>query len=119
MRMTKLLIVICCITMMLCGCRRTVDSPADEIVLYEWRSELDNGNTVSLSFSDDRAAVTAVNDSFKLSVSGYCAVYDDRFIISDTRTKDNYTFYYRLYGDRVELTYDGGTISVDKAKERV
>ena len=86
-------------------------------MLYQWRSESDNENNVTLSFADDNASFTAENDSFTLSVSGYCAVYDDHFIISDTRAKDNYTFRYHLYGDHIDLTYGDGTITLQKIKD--
>ena len=116
MRFCKLMIGICCVMMLLCACQRTINTPADEIVLYEWRSQLDNGNTVSLRFEDDNAVLTAQNDRFQLTVSGYCAMYDDCFLICDTDTTDNYTFYYQLYGDHIELTCGGGTISLNKVK---
>jgi len=103
--------------MLLCACQRSVDSPSDEIVLFDWRSESDNGNTVSLRFEEDSAIFTGENDSFHVSVSGYCAMYNDRFIISDTKTRDNYTFHYQLFGDHIELTYGDGTISLNKVAD--
>lgn len=102
------------LTLTLCGCQRNIESPSDEIVMYRWRSQLDSGNEVSLTFEGDNASFVTENEDFRLSVSGYCAMYDDRFIISDQKTRDNYTFSYQLFGDHIELTYGDGTIVLQK-----
>lgn len=102
-------------TAALCGCRRVIESPRDELVQFEWSAQQENGNVLSLSFHDDGAArFTAENSDYTLSLSGLCTVYDDHFVICDTATDSLYSFGYTLHGDCVELSFDGGTVSLDK-----
>lgn len=96
------------------ACTRTVRDSADELCLYRWESRLSNGNTVELSFDGDRAALTVQNDSFSLIISGIAVIGEDAFVISDEETLMNYSFPYLLHGDCVELSYGGGTITLEK-----
>ena len=100
----------------LCGCERVVRGPRDEITMFSWRGELDNGNIVSLVFSGDSAVLRAVNGDYTLDVSGICLVDDEGFVICDEQTEMNYVFRYILHGDCVELSYGDGTITLDKVE---
>ena len=73
--------------MCLASCTRVLNSPADELRLYAWEYESDNGSCVSLQFDDTNA-------------------YDDSGL--------HYSFCYQLYGDRVELSVNGGVLSLEK-----
>ena len=101
-----------CVT--LCACRADFSSPADEIRLFSWRGETENGNTAELSFVDDEAVLTAHSDKWDVQISGLCALTDHTLVICDTNSEMNYTFRYQIHGDRIELTYDSGTIVLDK-----
>ena len=100
----------------LASCSRTVRSPKDELTMFIWRSELDSANTVELSFRDDRASFSMRNESFIMTLGGHCIVDDTTFVICDDETRENYSFSYILRGDSVELSYNGGTIVLDKAE---
>ena len=105
------------VTLSLTGCRRVVDSPADELRMYAWYGESENGNTASLSFDENKASFEAKGDDISLSLSGLCILTDDRMIICDTDSKMNYSFGYDLYGDRVELSYNNSVLPLDKITE--
>lgn len=102
------------ICLLLCACSRVVRGPSDELCMYRWGSQLDNGNVIELIFDDDKAALSVRNDSFELNVSGIFFIDDENLIISDAATQMNYGFTYLLHGDSVELTYGGGTVILDK-----
>ena len=103
---------------MLCGCRRVIAGPRDELVQFSWSYENENGSRYSLAFGDDGYANFSVrSDAEPLTLSGLCTVYDDHFVICDEGTTVLYTFCYTLYGDCVELTYDEGTLTLDKVKD--
>ena len=98
----------------LCSCARVIRSPHDEITMYSWHRECENGNVISLSFDGDDAVFSAKNDRFSLHISGYCLVGDDRLVIFDRKTQVNHSFSYILHGDCVELSCYGGTVKLDK-----
>lgn len=99
---------------LLSGCKRTVSSPSDEIRLYSWSAELDNGNTATLRFKDDNADFKVNNKDFSLDISGYCHIEDDSISVYDNSTEEYYRFIYTLHGDSLELGYMGGTIKLSK-----
>lgn len=107
-------VVLCAAALSLTACSRAVRSPADEIAMYSWRGELESGKTAHLRFSDREAYLTARGEDFELEVSGVCAIYDDSFVIYDSQTHNDYSFYYTLRGDSLELSYAGGAIELDK-----
>lgn len=103
---------------LLCGCRRVIETPRDELVQFSWYTEEENGNILSLSFSGEGAAdLTIEGGAEPLTLSGLCAVYDDHFVICDTRTEYLYTFSYVLHGDCIDLTFDEGTVTLDKVND--
>ena len=85
--------------------------------MFSWRSELESGKTVTLSFTDTDAELTAHGEDFDLRVSGDCFIDDGSFVICDSATSMNYSFDFILHGDSVELSYDGGSIILDKMRE--
>lgn len=113
-RITCAVIALVLVSLFLSGCTRTIKGPSDELTLSSWGAELTNGNRVSLSFDEEQAEFSAHNDSFDLFVSGIYLIDHERLVISDTATKMNYAFCYHLHGDSVELTFDEGTIILNK-----
>lgn len=89
--------------MLLSGCTGVIRSPADELRMFSWKSELEGGNTVSLSFVGSDATLIADGGVDTLILEGLCVVDDDTVVICDSVTGYNYIFGYKLYGDRVEL----------------
>ena len=116
MRIIKAAAVFCAVLMSasLCACERVIRGPADELTMFSWSSTFDNGNKVSLSFDSDSAVFSAQGDGLDLDISGYCLVGDDSFVICDDDTGFNYRFGYIVHGDSVELSYDGGSVALDK-----
>ena len=100
--------------MCLASCTRVLNSPADELRLYAWEYESDNGSCVSLQFDDTNAYLTIENDTDSLTLSGLCIATDDRLTICDDDSGLHYSFCYQLYGDRVELSVNGGVLSLEK-----
>ena len=100
----------------LVSCTRIVSGPADELKMYSWRGEAENASVAELSFEDTNGSLTIENGGDSLTISGLCFADDDRFIICDEESGQNYTFGYRLHGDRVELSRDGGVLVLDKVE---
>lgn len=98
----------------LSSCTRMIRSPADELQMYRWSGQMENGNRMELSFHEQTACFTAQNEDFSLKIEGVCLIDDTTFVICDTQTKMNYDFSYLLHGDCVELTHENGTVELQK-----
>ena len=113
MRKTLLIIpLLLCI--LLSSCVPAVETPADELRQYTWSAEAENGKTATLRFDDTTATLTVESDDFTLNLSGLCVLTDERLTICDRATSVNHTLSSILHGDRVELSYNSGTISLQK-----
>ena len=110
--------VICAVCVLLCGCVRVIRSPKDEIRLYDWAGEFDNGNTAVLTFDGSRASFTLKNNDFSLTISGLCSLSDDDFVILSEEDGVGYTFGYALRGDSIVLYYQGGALTLEKKGEK-
>ena len=107
-----LMIVLC--ALISTACVRTINTPVDELRMYSWRGEYENGNSAELSFNGSNGTFRVTNRDFSFELSGLCVMTDDRMILCDDASTVNYSFGYRVHGDRVELTYNGSTLSLDK-----
>ena len=99
----------------LVSCTRVISSPSDELKMYRWTCEEENGCSVSLSFDETDAELSVVNDSFTFDIKGLCVLDEDTLTICDSDSGNNYSFGYQLYGDRVELSFNAGVLELNKA----
>ncbi len=106
------------IGVLLCGCTPTVNSPRDEIRLYDWIGKFDNGNTAQLCFCDSSAAFTVENSGDIVEIVGLCSLTDDSIVIIDDEYDMSYEFDYQLHGDSIELCYRGDTVRLEKKVEK-
>lgn len=113
----KILLLLLIASVMLTSCTQVLNSPADEIRLYGWQSETNNGSEASLCFDGSVCRFDFAGGETSFTLEGQCFLTDDRLIISDDASGQNYSFGYRLYGDRAELSYNGSVLSLDKVSE--
>ena len=118
MVMKKVMGLIAAVCLVLSGCTPTVNGPRDEIRLYDWVGEFDNGNTAQLCFYDSDAAFTVENSDDSLDIVGLCSLTDDSIVIIDSSDDVSYEFDYELHGDSVELSYHGDTVTLEKKVEK-
>lgn len=114
----RLIILIGAVCILFCGCTPTVNGPRDELRLYDWVGEFDNGNKAELSFCDSIAAFTVDNSDDPLDIIGLCSLTDDSIVIIDDVYDMSYEFDYQLHGDCVELCYRGDSITLKKKVEK-
>ena len=100
--------------MILTSCTRTIRSASDELPMFQWEAQYDNGNHASLIIEDDIAEFCVDNDAFALNLSGDYLIDDDSLTIFDNTTQMSYHFGYLIHGDSVELTFGDGTIVLNK-----
>ena len=82
--------------------------------MYSWSASLDNGTEVDLRFGDTYGYLDIYGDGEPLHIGGLCMSTDDSFLIFDEQSGMNYSFAYRLHGDRVELIRNGSVLVLDK-----
>lgn len=97
----------------LSGCVKSIQRPSDELKMYTWSGEFDNGADVTLSFSQTSGYLDIESES-PLHIGGLCMLTDDNLLIFDDNSGMNYSFGYHLYGDRVELSRDGSVLTLKK-----
>ena len=100
----------------LSSCVKSIQQPADELKMYTWSGSFEHGSDVTLSFTQTEGYLEIENDDSSLSVGGLCMLTDDELLIFDENSGMNYSFGYRLYGDRVELNRDGSVLTLKKVE---
>ena len=84
--------------------------------MYTWSGSFEHGAEVTLSFTQTEGYLEIESDDSSLSIAGLCMLTDDSILIFDDDSGMNYSFSYRLYGDRVELKRDGSVLTLKKAE---
>lgn len=115
MRGKFMLVVILLVAVLsLTSCVKSIQCPSDELKLYTWSGSFDNDADVILSFTQSNGYLDIESGDESLHIGGLCMLTDDSILIFDDDSGMNYSFGYRLYGDRVELNRDGNVLSLKK-----
>lgn len=118
MRLKRLLLFLLSVMCLsLSACVPVADTPADEFRQYDWSAETNGECEISLSFDELHATLTLEKKDVSLKISGICALTDHKLTIFDEESANGQTFDYKLYGDRVELSFEGGTLELFKEDE--
>lgn len=106
--------IICCF--FLVSCSYVEQSYADELTSGNWYTENENGTKVQLTFTKDNMAELKIEGDVDntCTISGVCVLNESSFVISDMSMEKNISIDYKLYGDKVELTYMGETLTLLK-----
>ena len=106
--------VILAAVMLLSSCTQRINGAADELRRFSWDRAAENGNFASLMFCETKAYLFLKTQDSELRIRGIGIADEERLLICDEASGMNYTFGYKLYGDRIELSINGGTITLDK-----
>ena len=114
MKNTSFILLIITCSCLISGCRQVNLTPADELTGKTWESKTLNGTFAELSFDVElnKADLYIKNtDNEVLNISGNFAVDSKSlYIISDNMYK-TYCFDYKVYANRVELSYNGTNLT--------
>ena len=106
-------ILLIVIAFSLTSCVKRIECPADELRMYTWSDTFDNGDEVTLTFTQSNGYLDIENKD-PLHIGGLCMLTNDYLLIFDEQSGINYSFRYHLYGDRVELSRDGSVLTLKK-----
>lgn len=114
MKVVKLCLVLTVI--LLCGCtKQEITSTADELTMYSWSNSDKYDKKITLYFNDDTATIVIYTPEYSGCITGNAIVSNTSLSISDNNLKQNFTFDYVLYGNKVDLKYNGNTIELQKS----
>ncbi len=107
-----------CLTLLLCSCtQRAVSTPEDELKVNSWKGSGEYCTTVYLSFNETKASLDIHSmGGAETRFYGDCEVGDSKIYLTDSRLKKSLEFDYEIEGDKMTLSYDGGTINLVKAQ---
>ena len=99
-----------------CGCNETIRDNGTELTYYSWQGENPNGSSFTLSFSENYGEfqVFPAEKGTATKLYGDCIVTNSSFAIIDRESGEVVVFEYTLLGDTMELSYEGGVITLEK-----
>lgn len=121
--MKRLLFILCIITFSAClsACRTVSLTPANELTASSWSVVNPNSVSALLEFNTDESkAKLKITDEKgeSYSIIGVFAIDNTNlYITSDTLCK-TYSFRYKVYKDRLILTYNGYDLTLNAEKEK-
>lgn len=112
------LIAVCAVFVcfVFCGCSETIRDNGTELTYYSWQGENHNGSSFTLSFSENYGEfqVFPAEKGTATKIYGDCIVTNSSFAIIDRESGEVVVFEYTLLGDTMELSYEGGVITLEK-----
>lgn len=102
-----------------CGCAENIRDKGTELTYYSWHGENPNGSSFTLNFSDNYGEfqVFPAEKGTAVKIYGDCIVTNSSFAIIDRESGEVVVFEYTLLGDTMELSYEGGVITLEKLAE--
>ena len=107
----SLLLVLGCFVF-LGACQRTVETSADELTSKAWVCENQNGIVAQLSFDGSfaRFSVSGAEEGEIYEIYGRYAVDSEKFYISSDELYRTYEFTYKVFKDRLLVSYKENTL---------
>ena len=104
------------LTMIFCSCTQpAITDKTDELRVNSWSGTGEYSTKVFLSFNGTNASFDVQSmGGAKTSFYGDCVVDDSKIRLTDSRLKKSFEFDYDIQGNKMTLTYDGGTINLEK-----
>lgn len=89
---------------------------ADELKNFAWSNSDDFGKSIELRFDGNTGFLKIKSKDEAYEIKGDVIADDNNLTITDSTLKDTYEFTYKLYGDKIELTYGENTLTLNKVK---
>ncbi len=117
--MKKFVALICILLcLLLCSCSIATTGYSDELTLNSWCAKLDGGAEINLKFKDDSASLTLKSGDETTEICGKYLADEKSFVIFMPEISQNYTFLYVPKGDKLDVTYNNSTITLNKTENR-
>ncbi len=98
------------------ACTTDTSGYAYELISSKWETKLEGGAEVNLEFCKDSAVIKISNSGKSTEIKGSYIADEDSFVIFMPEVAQNYTFDYTPKGDKLDLSYNDSTITLNKVK---
>lgn len=105
------------ICIMFCSCTQNTSGYSYELTSSKWKSTLEGGAEVSLSFDNEIASLSIKNSDKSTQIKGKFIADEETFVIFVPEICQNYGFSYAPKGNTLDITYNDNTISLEKVSE--
>lgn len=118
MRNIKIILFIFTFALLISGCSNVNKTSADEVVTASWSTENLNGIRAELNFdiNTNTAKVTIFENKSTFVIQGVFSIDNDELVIISESLKNSYHFAYKVFENRLELTYMNENLIFEKNK---
>lgn len=109
------ILLLICVCFLLCSCSADTSGYSHELTCNSWSAELDGGGKINLSFDGDNASVILQSGKDKTELCGKYVADDTTLVIFVPNLYRNYTFEYVPHGKKLDLSYNGSKITLNRA----
>lgn len=100
------------LTFTLSSCRTVMVTSADELVSHSWVGHTENGMVCTIDFEADTVTMTLSSTADEVrTIKGALSVDDSRFYLTSNETFKTYSFSYKVFADRAEITYRSNPVT--------
>ena len=118
MRILKKLVAVLLISVcfVLSACTTDTSGYVNELKSSKWSVKLEGGAELNLEFDEDTAVLKINNSDKSTEIKGSYIADENSFVIFVPGVAQNYTFDYTPKGDKLDLSYNSNTITLNKTK---
>lgn len=98
------------------ACTADTSGYVHELTSAKWKANLEGGVELELEFDKNTALLKIDNSDKSVKIKGRYLASEKSFIIFMPEIAQNYTFDYLPMGEKLNVTYNGRTVTFDKAK---
>lgn len=98
------------------ACTTDTSGYVNELKSSKWTAKLEGGAEVNLEFSEDTAILKIQNSDITTEIEGSYIADQNSLVIFMPDVAQNYTFTYTPKGNKLDLTYNNSTITLNKTE---
>lgn len=96
------------------ACTTDTSGYVNELKSSKWEVELEGGAELKLEFDEDTAVLKINNSGKSTEIKGNYVADEGSFVIFVPEVAQNYTFEYTPKGNKLDLSYNSNTITLNK-----
>ena len=118
MRNIKIILFIFTLALFLCGCSNVINTPESEVINSYWVTETSSGIKAEFGvyLSDNTASLVINEGNSVYEIKGTFAIDSNDIVIISQDLLNSYQFKYKVFENRLELTYKDNTLVFQKNK---
>ncbi|HCI59221.1 hypothetical protein [Ruminococcus sp.] len=98
------------------ACTTDTSGYMNELTSSKWEAKLEGGAELSLEFDEDTAVLKINNSGKSTEIKGDYIADQSSFVIFMPEVSQNYSFDYTPKGNKLDLTHNNNTITLNKVE---